>query len=195
MDNNTYNLQRYNRKKLWYRVGLGAQQLVNYPILNVIWILYVAGVWLLMFLKQKIILGIETITIFEPIFKGCMNFVVIYFSIICIIVILWEIGQITARRDEANMEIVFGNERIVKKQNPILISKKIMKRKGVVIREFYTVIPMARWQDKKDDICDIFNIHLVEDIKYGKSNGNRIVIKSAKDRLQKDRGLIYDDTF
>ena len=40
MDNKQFNEQRHNRKKQLYRFTLGIQQLLNYPLLNLIWLLF-----------------------------------------------------------------------------------------------------------------------------------------------------------
>ena len=44
MDSKKYNEQRYNRKKQKYRFLLGVQQLSNYPILNLIWVIFAIGI-------------------------------------------------------------------------------------------------------------------------------------------------------
>ena len=77
------------------------------------------------------------------------------------------IGFLFAIRDEADIEIVFGDKRDVKNQPPILISKKKDRKSGVIKREFYTTLPMERWQEKKETICDRLDVHLIGDISYG----------------------------
>ena len=42
---------------------------------------------------------------------------------------------------------------------PILIYKKKNRKNGVTKREFYTTIPMERWQENTDSICDVMDIH------------------------------------
>lgn len=77
----------------------------------------------------------------------------------------------------------------------LLIYKKKIKGRNVTVREFYTTIPKERWQDRKEAICDILNIHIIGDIEYSNNNGHKIVIKSAKGRKLSERGVRYDDTF
>lgn len=198
MNNKEFNEQRHNRKKQQYRFTLGIQQLYNYPILNLVWLLFVVGVIFGVMAERKYIANMDVYPMFESIFSACMTSVIIIFPIICAIGIVQLIGFLFAIRDEADMELVFGDKRDVKNQPPILISKKKDRKSGVIKREFYTTIPMERWQEKKESICDRMDIHIIGDITYGgrhRNIGNRIIIESAKGRKSKDRGVLYDDTF
>ena len=198
MDSKQFNEERHNRKKQKYRVILGIQQLWNYPLLNFIWVLFAVGVVCLMIVEKKYIANMDVYPMFESIFSVCMTAVIIMFPIICAIGIVQLIGLLFAIRDEADMEIVFGDKRDIKNQPPILIYKKKDRKSGVTKREFYTTIPMERWKEKKEAICDRLDIHIVGDITYGgrkKNKGNHIYFESAKGRNPKERGVLYDDTF
>lgn len=198
MDNKEFNEQRHNRKKQQYRFILGIQQLWNYPLLNLIWGLFAGGVVFLVMAKSKYIANVEVYPMFETISTVCVTAIIIIFSITCAIGIVQLVGFLFAIRDEADMEIVFGDKRDVKNQPPILISKKKDRKSGVIKREFYTTIPMEQWQEKKEAICDRLDVHLIGDITYGgrkKNKGNHIYFESAKGRNPKERGVLYDDTF
>ena len=198
MNNKEYNEQRHNRKKQQYRLELGFQQLWNYPILNFIWVLFAVGVVLLIKVKKKYIANMDVYPMFETVFSTCMKAIIIIFPIICAIGLIQFIGFCFAIKDEADMEIVFGDKRDVKNQPPMLIFKKKDRKSGVIKREFYTTIPMERWQEKKEAICDRLDVHLIGDISYGgmkKNKGNHIYFESAKGRNPKERGVLYDDTF
>lgn len=198
MDNKEFSEQRHNRKKQQYRFALGIQQLWNYPFLNFIWLLFAVGVVLLVIAKNKYIANINVYPMLEGVFFACIKAIVIIFPILCAIGIIQFIGFLFAIRDEADMELVFGDKRDVKNQPPILISKKRDRKSGVIKREFYTTIPMERWQEKKEAICDRLDVHLIGDITYGgrkKNKGNHIYFETAKGRLPKERGVLYDDTF
>ena len=198
MDNKEFNEQRHNRKKQQYRFILGIQQLWNYPLLNLIWVLFAGGVVFLVMAKSKYIANVEVYPMFETISTVCVTAIIIIFSITCAIGIVQLVGFLFAIRDEADMEIVFGDKRDVKNQPPILISKKKDRKSGVIKREFYTTIPMEQWQEKKEAICDRLDVHLIGDITYGgrkKNKGNHIYFESAKGRNPKERGVLYDDTF
>lgn len=149
MDNKEFNKQRHNRKKQQYRFTLGIQQLWNYPLLNLIWGLFAGGVVFLVMAKNKYIASVELYPMFENIFTVCVTVIIIIFPIICAVGIVQLIGFLFANRDEADMEIVFEDKRDVKNQPPILISKKKDRKSGVIKREFYTTLPMERWQEKK----------------------------------------------
>lgn len=154
MDNKQFNEQRHNWKKQQYRFSLGIQQLWNYPMLNIVWLLFAVGVVFLVMAERKYIANMDIYPMFESIFSACMTAVIIIFPIICAIGIVQFIGFLFSIRDEADMEIVFGDKRDVKNQPPMLIFKKKDRKSGVIKREFYTTIPMERWQEKKEAICD-----------------------------------------
>lgn len=198
MDIKQFNEERHNRKKQQYRFSLGIQQLFNYPLLNLIWVLFAVGIALMVIAEKKYVANMEVYPMFESIFSVCMTVIIIIFPVICAIGLIQFIGFCFAIKDEADMEIVFGDKQDVKNQPPILIYKKKDRKSKVIKREFYTTIPMERWQAKKETICDRMDIYLIGDITYGgkkKNKGNHIYFESAKGRNPKERGILYDDTF
>lgn len=198
MNNNEFNEQRYNRQKQFCRFILGIQQLFAHPLINLVWIIFAGGVVALIIAEKRLLLSYDANPLFEKIIEICMNVIVIIFPVICAIGLIQFIGFITAIRDEADMSIVFGDKRDVKNQPSILRYKKTDRKTGVTKREFYSAIPMERWQEKKESICDRMDIHIIGDITYGgrhRNIGNRIIIESAKGRKSKDRGVLYDETF
>lgn len=198
MDNKQFNEQRHNRKKQQYRFALGIQQLLNYPFLNLFWIFFSVGVVFMVIGERKLAENVEVYSGFTMKFSVCKTVMLIVFPVICAIGVIQLIGFCFAIKDEADMEIVFGDKRDIKNQPPMLIYKKKDRKSGVIKREFYTTIPMERWQEKKEAICDRMDIHLIGDITYGgrkKNKGHQIYFESAKGRKTKERGTLYDDTF
>lgn len=195
MDNLQYNQTRYNRKKQWYRFKLGIHQIINYPIINLIWIIFIVGIFFLLKLREIFLYKFEVPVLLEAVFYWSMTIFVIIFSILLAVGMLQGIGELTAKRDEADVFRAFSERRDVKNEAPILIFKKKVKGKNIIVREFYTTIPMERWKQKKEAISDIMNIHILGDIEYSNHNGNKINIKSAKGRNLTERGVLYDDTF
>lgn len=198
MDNTKFNEQRYCRKRRKYRLYLGIQQLINYPLLNFLWILFIDGAVFIASEGKKYIGNMIDYPVFGSIVPICMIAMIIIFSVLCVIGLIMFIGGCFALKDEANMEIAFGDKKDVRNQPPILISKKKHRKSGIIQREFYTTIPMERWQEKKEAISDIMNIHIISDITYGgrkKNKGNHIYFESAKGRNPTERGVLYDDTF
>lgn len=196
--NKQINERRYNRQKNWCRFVLGLQQLILHPLLNLLWVLYAGGVIALILAERKLIGYYDSYPLFEKVFQMCMDIIVVIFPVICVMGLIQFIGFITAIKDEADMSIVFGDKRDIKNQPPILRYKRTDRKSGVTKREFYTTIPMQRWQEKKEAICDRMNIHIIGDVTYGgkhRNIGNRIVFESAKGRKPKERGILYDDTF
>ena len=72
-----------------------------------------------------------------------------------------------------------------------MISKKKMNNKKVVLREFYTNIPLNKWNEKKEDIAHIMDITIIGNIQYSKKN--LIQFKSVIGRTPKESVDLYDD--
>ena len=105
------------------------------------------------------------------------------------------IGTLTARKDEALIQMAF-KETELRNGSPILIYKRKDKKTGVTIREWYSPIPMNLWVERQEVIADAMNIHFVQNFRYGgRSNGNRFVMYSAEGREATSRGVLYDDDF
>ena len=193
--NTQYNQKRYNRKKQWYRIRLGGEQFFQYPVLNLIWTLFIIGIIFLAMGEKMMMASFDMAPFLEPVFTGCMRFLLIFFPIICAVGVLQFIGGMVARKDEGNIRLVFGGGKDAEWQVPILISKKL-KRKNVVVREFYTTMPMERWRDKREAIEDIFNVSIVGEIEYGgKYDGNKIRLSTVHGRKIIRKDVLYDDVF
>ena len=196
MDNKHYNTIRQNGKKQKYRFLLGAQQLVNYPLLNCLWMPFAIGVTVLYFYMKKYILNIEVYPMFEKIFFVSMITILIVFPVICAIGLIQLIGFFFAIKDEADLELVFYNKRDVKTQRSLLIYKKKNRKAGITRREFYTTIPMEQWQKEKEAICDRMDIHIIGDITYGgrkKNKGHQICFESGKGRIPIEKDIVFYD--
>lgn len=198
MNHNKYNEQSYNRRRQWYRVRLGAQQMVNRPIINLVWLLFGGGVvWWIKGMNTLLLMA-KVHPLLNGIFEKCIGFINIVFPVVCLIALLQFVGHLTACKDESVLIRIFAKTKDIQMYPPILIYKKYLKDKKITIREYYTPISMACWRDKKDAICDQMNIHLIADLTYGgkKQNiGNRVIMKSADGRKPIERGVLYDDTF
>ena len=118
-------------------------------------------------------------------------------AVLVAVATLLGIGELTAQKDEGNLSLAF-DKKDLRNGCPILIYKKHIKKKGVIVREFYTTIPMKKWVDRKESIEDVMNLTCLTDFEYGENtndNGNKIIIKSSKGRKPKDRGILYDENF
>lgn len=197
MQNNQYIKEMSIRKKSWYRMRLGASYFKEIPLLNFIWIFLIIEIILLEIWKNKMLEEFKVIEFMLPVLSICLVALEIILTVFSIIAIFKGIGELVARKDEADIMLVFQGMNI-RGREPILVRKKKIKKKGIIIREYYTKIPMEIWQERKDTIADVMNVTFVEDITYGgkgNRNGNRIVMKTVKGRKPADRGVLYDDTF
>lgn len=195
MDKDEYLVRQRNRKKQMLRFKLGLSQLIDKPLLNLVWILIGVFSVLLIFLKDKLMNGFNVPHILAPAFEFAMNFVVISLPIILSWYLIEIIAEKTAIRDEANLILVFDSK-VLKAGHPILISKKKIKGTDVIVREFFTYIPYNTWLEYKDAIADVMNVHFIEEIQYGGNHdGNRIVLKTVKGRKAIQSGVMYDESF
>ena len=95
-----------------------------------------------------------------PIFKNMFTDNRNNFSYYLLIYLVQMIGERTARKDEANIIIAFTNVKMFN-QPPILISKRKDRKRGVIVREFYSNQPKHIWEEKMSNIEDAFSGRLV----------------------------------
>ena len=193
-----YRKRRRNRIHRGYRVRLGATQMINKPVLNIV-LLPVIICSIIIWGKQDLLLVLFKVSDFwMPIYRYMSIILVILFPSISILAIFDTIGNITARKDEADLQEAFEKNEL-RNGCPILINKKRIKGSDVIMREFYTEIPEKIWDKRKNEIADSMNIHYVKKDKpfsHGeKANGRRIVMYSGEGREDPERGEIYDEQF
>ena len=117
----------------------------------------------------------------------------IFVPLFLIVAIIALIGVLSAIGDEANVEIAFSRDEL-RNGCPTLINKKRIKDTDVILREFYSNIPLRIWNRRTEELSDSLNVHFVEEIQYGgKSDGKRIVIRTAPSRELPQRITLYDD--
>ncbi|MDF2988297.1 MAG: hypothetical protein K0R50_3807 [Eubacterium sp.] len=131
--------------------------------------------------------------IFFPIFKYSITIIVVMIPFLLLLGLIETIGNITAQKDEGDLEEAFDNQDL-RNRCPILMNIKRIKGSDVTMREFYSSIPLKTWTEKMDNIADSMSVHFVEKIKYGgRSNGKRIVLYTTPGRESTLRGKLYDD--
>lgn len=102
-----YRKRRRNRIQRWYRVRLGAIQMINKPVLNIV-LLPVIIFSIIIWGKQDLLLVLFKVSDFwMPIYRYMSIILVILFPIISILAIFDTIGNITARKDEADLQEAF----------------------------------------------------------------------------------------
>lgn len=195
---NQYIQERYNRKKIGSRISLGIQTLIQKPTINLVWVLVVACVFALVYGEGEFMSLYESESFLREVMDVVIRIVNITVPIVLALAIVETIGELTARKDEADLLLVFGNKRDIINQPPILIKKRIDKKHGTIQREFYTSISMEKWQENKEAIFDRLNEHLIGDFCYGgkrRNNGNHIYFETRKGRKVQERGTLYDEGF
>jgi len=157
--------------------------------------MYCAGITVLIYGENKLILLYDGQATLRQIMLIVLRIVNVVVTLVFALGIIYFIGEMTARRDEADLCLVFGDKRDIVYYPPILMKKKFDKKRQITQREFYTSIPMERWVEKREALCDRLDIHLIGDFSYGgkkKNKGNQIFFESAKGRKASDKGTLYD---
>lgn len=190
-----YIKKKRNNQEIWFRVRLGMQQTLCKPA----YIIYFLPLFILFFFgwsKKEWLLPEQFIpSSIMPILEYCISALLLLALILFVLVLLKYIGFKTAKDDEGALIIAFTPADL-RYGHPIMISCKKIKNTDVTVKEFYSVIPMRRWNEKAGDIADNMNVHLVEAISYGGKNNNnskRIVLHTAPGVRPKDRGTLYDE--
>lgn len=190
--------RKYNRIRNKYRLLLGLRQLIHYPFINIIWIIVGLGIYTLYRLKNFIMTMIEINSYAVNLINIALNTALLLIIIFCPIAILHVIGELSARNDEANINIALGENSIIKKYQPILIYKKFNKKTGVTTRVFYSAVSKQVWEDKAEAISDRLNIYILNGFSYGgrnSNNGNLVTFDSTNNRTPMQRGDLIDDEF
>lgn len=186
---NNYNARDYERKKQRYRLKLGIQQFITYPVLNIVWLLPLLSVFLLNYLRKVFFSAFSVAKILKPTFSFCLLFLTIILPILITIFILETSGKLKAISDESKVEMCFEKKQL-ENGKPILVSKK--QDKNIITTEWFSYIPKHIWDEKQSNIADIFNVRIIS-IDYGKK-ANRIVLTAVKGKTSNSEGAIYDET-
>ena len=186
-----YGLKMLNRKKRLSRLKLGIQRFVLCPVLNVLWVLPLSSALLLNKLKNCYLEVFSVAKIMRPIFEFSLIIAIIIIPIAIIFLIFQTVAELVAQKDENKILMCFKSKQL-DNGSPILISKKQGKNKNIVIRTFFTYIPLHIWQEQQAYIDDIFNVRTIS-IEYGK-RANTIVLTTAKGRKSNVEDKIYDET-
>lgn len=193
MDKEKYLKEQRKRKENYLRYRLGFLQLIHKPILNMLLIPIVAlfiGLWIG---KTRLLTFLNIPELIFPIFRYTLCIISLIIPIIILLWLIKYIGELSARKDEADLQRAFTKDEL-RNSCPILMDKKKVKGSNVTMREFYSPIPLDTWNTRKNAIADMMNIHFVEEIQYGgKADGRRIVIFTAPGRIPTKRGTLYDE--
>ena len=164
-----YNENKQRRKKNIYRIRLGIITLINKPILNIVWIPIFILITIFENIKNVYISSLNIPKILFFIFSICEKVLTYLIPAILVFSVIYLIGELLSRTDENDLLLAF-DEKDLKKGNPILVSKKLLNNKKVILREFYTNIPLNKWNEKKEDISHVMNITIIGNIQYSKKN-------------------------
>ncbi len=193
--NAQYIQNRHNRMRNSGHLRLAVGQIKQYPFLLILTIPIIA-LTIIIWAKMDLAFTVFDIPmIILPVYAVTVKALGVMIPLILARGLIDVIGTLTARKDEALIQMAF-KEKELRNGSPILIYKRKDKKTGVTIREWYSPIPMNLWVERQEVIADAMNIHFVQNFRYGgRSNGNRFVMYSAEGREATSRGVLYDDDF
>lgn len=193
--NAQYIQNRHNRMRNSGHLRLAVGQIKQYPFLLILTIPIIA-LTIIIWAKMDLAFTVFDIPmIILPVYAVTVKALGVMIPLILARGLIDAIGTLTARKDEALIQMAF-KEKELRNGSPILIYKRKDKKTGVTIREWYSPIPMNLWVERQEVIADAMNIHFVQNFRYcGRSNGNRFVMYSAEGREATSRGVLYDDDF
>lgn len=194
---NHYIQTRYNRIKNHFRFRLGFQQLILRPY-NMIVPMGLCLLFIFFWKSRWIIFRINELpAIIHPICRYAVSIAVIGIFLTLLYTYILFLGEITARKDEANIAVVLPANALRNGNHPILISRKKIRGTHISIREFYSNISLKIWQEHQEAISDSLNVHFVSPyIEYGgkrNDNGNRVRLYTIPGKKRIDRGILYDE--
>lgn len=193
--NAQYIQNRHNRMRNSGHLRLAVGKIKQYPFLLILTIPIIA-LTIIIWAKMDLAFTVFDIPmIILPVYAVTVKALGVMIPLILARGLIDAIGTLTARKDEALIQMAF-KEKELRNGSPILIYKRKDKKTGVTIREWYSPIPMNLWVERQEVIADAMNIHFVQNFRYGgRSNGNRFVMYSAEGREATSRGVLYDDDF
>lgn len=191
--NNKYTQSKQNRIRNICHWKLAISIILQKPLLF-IFVLPIVVLAIFIWLKMDLVIMVFNVPeIILPVYTISVKMLGILIPLLMVWGLIDVIGTLTSRKDEANIQMAF-KEGELRNGSPILMYKRKDKKTGVTVREWYSHIPMKLWVERQEEIADVMNIHFTEKLRYGgNSDGNRIVMCSAKGRgtLVNER-LIYD---
>lgn len=193
MSNVDYIQQRKNRKKQHLRIRLGILQMIHKPLLNILLVPIIALVVFIWIKKDIIFTLFKVPQILFPIYKYTIIILAVLLPLLFLLVLVEAIGNITARKDEADLQDAFSNEDL-RNGCPILMNKKKIKGTAVIMREFYSYIPIETWKERRKEIAHSMEVYFVGEIQYAsEKNRKRIVMYTSPGSEPPKRGGLYDE--
>lgn len=191
--NNKYLENKQNRKRNTCHWRLAIGQIRQYPLLLIFTIPIIIMAVIIWSKIDFVITVFNVPKIILPVYIIAIQLIGVLIPLLLVWGLIDIIGTLTARKDEANIQMAFM-EKELRNGSPILMYKRKDKKTGVTVREWYSPIPMKLWIERQDEIADAMSIHFIETFKYGgKSKGNRIVMRSAEGReFLKAQNPVYD---
>lgn len=191
--NNRYIEAKQNRERTISHFKLAICMMNCYPIL-LIFFLPIVVLTVLIWGKIDFLISILDIPkMLLPVYNVMIKSLCILIPFIFLFGIIEAIGSLSARKDEATIQMAFEKNEL-RNGSPILVYKRKDKMRKVIIREWYSPIPLKTWIEHQDRIEHQMREHLVKQLDYdSKTNDNRIIVYSSKGiKPREDTPPVYD---
>ncbi|MBE5967608.1 MAG: hypothetical protein E7255_11710 [Lachnospiraceae bacterium] len=178
--NNKYIENKQNRERSVCHWKLAICQVRQYPIL-LIFVLPIIALTIFAWIKMDIILSIFDVPKFLlPVYTVTLKILGVLIPLSFVLGTIDAIGSLFARKDETTIQMAF-EEKELRNGSPILMYKRKDKKRGVIIREWHSPIPLKIWVERQDRIEHQMKEHLVKELDYdSRVNDNRILMCSTK---------------
>lgn len=190
-----YKEKRRNQLVRYFRMRLGVLQMVQKPLYSLLLLPVVFSIILLWCKQEQILLLFNVPSFLYGIYKFSIQILSVMLPILLAMAILEWLGNISAKKDEADLQEAFKPEEL-RNGFPILIDKKRVPKTDVMVRQFYTEISLPIWEARKEDIAHSMNVTFVEEFCYAnKHSRRRIIMITRVGRNPSSRGVMYDEQF
>lgn len=187
-----YKEKRRKRRKEFYRIRLGMLQMLRKPYLAIMILPIIFGAVFIWQERAKVLQVFDVSPLLEKMYDYIYCILAIFLPIILLIAVLESIGEITARKIEADLQETF-NEKELRNGSPILVDKRRIKHTDVIEWELYSEIPLEIWEKRQNAIQDLMCVSFVDKIKRNINNSRRIILTTRKGRGKREIGVVEDD--
>lgn len=191
--NDKYNEVIQNREKTKAHIMLVANKISQTPMILISALPIIVPTVIAWIKMDAIISLLEVAEILLPIYVVTIKILCCIIPLLFLIALASLIGSLLSYKDEAKVQMAFQSHDC-RNGMPVLMYKRVDKKKKIIIREWCSPIPLKVWVACQDDIEHHFTEHLVKELEYdSKKNSNRIIMCTAKGiKPQGEKKPVYD---
>lgn len=193
-----YTVRQRNKARLWGHLSNGFRELIRHP-----WklapLFALAALCLLAWSNRGRVALTSPIPLFSTLWAYAIDALIVLLSVIALLATLVALGT-PYQSKQIEESLALG--RVVDRHGfpPILLSRRCDKNDKITIitLTFYSHgISKELWEERKQKIEEVLNMHWTEDVKYGgrlNNNGKYIILTVANGTEIVERGeTLYED--